>query len=212
MKTSLILIIVSFSFINYAVCQKNKEKPSGEVILEIPKDKKGGFVPAYSEVRSFTKLLNLFSLESGYDSLQLRIWCNYGYLKKRHMIVISNQNGKWNGKLFTLIMNKRSDTLYYLEHKEEKNIGIKDSQWTELIKKMNILKIPSLKSYEYLPKYGSGVDTDYYMIEVATKKKYRFYDYYDPKSEAKNFKEAENLDKFLTILEKEFGFTRTTIR
>jgi hypothetical protein len=212
MKRSFCLIIILLGLINYAVCQKNKEKTSGKVILEIPKDKKGELVREYKTITAYTTLLNLVSLEPGYDSLQLRIWCNYGLLKKSHMVLISNQNGKWQGKLFTLRIDIRSDTLYYLEDRKEKNIEITASQWMELIKKMNILKIPSLKSSEYLPKYRSGVDTDYYMVEVATKNKYRFYDYEDPMGESKNFKEAENLEKFLTILEKEFGFKRTTIR
>lgn len=73
---------------------------------------------------------------------------------------------------------------------------------------MNDLKIPNLVSCEYLPEYGYGADTDYYMVEIANKNKYRFYDYFAPKSTSKQFKEAEAFEKFLTLLEDEFDFIR----
>ena len=186
-----------------AICQ---EKTS----IEIPVDDKGNAVFLYKVARSYAKLLNLPSLETGYDSLQVRIWFNYGNLKKTHLIIISNKEKRWAGTLYRLLVDKKNDTSYFLE-KEKKQKVIPKSGWEKMIRAMNKLKIPALISCEYLSEYGAGVDTEYYMIEVATKNNYRFYDYFDPKEGAKEYKEAAALENFLKKLEKEFLFLRREV-
>ena len=199
----LVLIILSFCTTGNASCQR-------KVSVEIPVDKSGNFVRLYNIKKKYDKILGLPSLENGYDSFQLRVWCNYGNLKKTHLIVISNKAGKWDGTLYRLLIDSKSDTSYFLEKADKKQITPR-SGWGQLISKMNELKIPTLLSYEYLPGYGIGVDGEFYMVEVATQNKYRFYDYYDPRNEAKDYKEAEVLEEFLEILEKEFSFHRHEI-
>lgn len=95
--------------------------------------------------------------------------------------------------------------------KEEKRELLPKSGWQNLIKVMNDLGIPMLKSYEYLPNYEIGFGGYHYMIEVATAKRYRFYDYFNPQDEVKDYPEAAALEKFLTILEREFSFKRDEI-
>lgn len=198
----LTLIILSFCVLENTFCQR-------KVSAEIPVDEKGNFVFLFNVVKKYNKLLDLPSLETGYDSLELRIWCNYGNLKKTHLIIVSNQAGKWDGTLFRLLIDKKNDTSYFLEKKKKLKL-IPKSGWGEMIKAMNELRIPELKSYENLP-YGIGVDGQYYMVEIATKNNYRFYDYFDPQEAPKNYSEAIAFEKFLITLEKEFLFLRREV-
>lgn len=202
---NIVLIIICFCAIGNSNCQSKKT-------VEIPLNKKGNFVLGYNLTKKYNKILGLPPLEEGYDSLQLRIWCTYGNLKKTHLILISNNDGKWNGTLYRLLINRKadSDTSYFLEKEEKRKVTPK-SGWEQLTNNMNELKITVLPSYEYLPGYGIGVDGEFYMIEIATRNKYRFYDYFDPQNEAKDFKEAAALEKFLKILEYEFSFQRNEI-
>lgn len=203
-----VLIIISLSLNSKTFGQKTTDSLSNKIRIEIPTEENGRLVSLYYTTKTYNRLLKLDSLEKGYDSIQIRIWCNYGLLKRRHLVVMSSQKGKWTGKLYVLMINRKNDKEYFIESNEEK-YAVPKSGWGDLIRIMNSLNIPGLVSCDYLTGYGFGVDTDYYMVEIGTKNKYRFYDYFDPKSNSKEYKEAKAIEKFLSVLESEFSFTRS---
>lgn len=121
MKTPGLAIFCLF-LICVSACQTDIKKPNFEEIFkEIPFEKNGDYVSVYKKAKAIANLLELDSLEVGYDSIQVRIWFCYGLLKKTHLIIILNQNSKWGGKFYDLMINAKAGKGYFLE-KKTKNI------------------------------------------------------------------------------------------
>lgn len=206
----IIFIIVSC---DYLFERKNKEK----INYAVYKDISGGDSSySFQRFRHIQENLNLESIENGFDSIQIRIWMNYGLLRKEHLVIFKNDGNKWNGLLIDFESDSKivEDSIgsfgNLTNYAITKEINVSPgSGWKSFIKKLSELKIFTLPDSENVPgmNWGGG-DLPVYSIEIATKKLYRFYTYTLPSSYEKNIPEAKNMEAILKLLEKEFRFKR----
>lgn len=174
--------------------------------VNIPKNVYGKNI-YFSYDSMLARKLNLDDLTKGYDSIQVRIWMNYGLLIRQNVLVIKNNSAEWSAELVT--MNVRGDSIL------EKHISkiIPKSGWKQLTKKLIDFNSLSIQDMSLIPgiKSGGG-DLPVYSFEVCTKSFYRFYSYDDPKLIKKKNADIKNVDAILTLLDEEFDLDRPTLK
>jgi hypothetical protein len=171
---------------------------------EIPTYKDGTEDLFYKLKQQKATQLRLDSLESGYDSLQIRIWYDYALLTQRDLVIIKQTNGKWSGEFYELnaVWNafKNSDTI---TGKKIKSV-IPKSGWDTFIKKLFDLKIMTLPDMDSIPGLQDNwTDGVTYNFEIATKKEYRFYGYHLPEKFEDKFWQAKNITEILKLISDE---------
>ncbi len=144
------------------------------------------------------KQLNIESLETGFDSIQIRIWYEYSLLKKRDLIILKFTQGEWNGTFYSMIVDwdplKTTETIL---SKSVKNVKPK-SGWNNFTKKLVDLKLTTLPNMRDIPGLSDTWDDGTtYAVEIAAGKKYRTYSYHEPEE----FKDYWQANKMLAILE-----------
>lgn len=169
-------------------------------------------IPAFFQSENWNKYflsqraaLNSPSLENGYDSLQIRIWIDHGYLRydSTQLLVITNDRVQTFGSLYkyTPPYDLAEDSTIRISGRFISLRPKKD--WKTVIDSLMSLGIRSLPDYEKL-KYD--LDTDPYgvTVEVAVKNKYRIYYYPDYQIQAKKVPEAKKMLDIMKFLEREF--------
>ena len=204
------LIIIFLSILLFSCDGKDNSsisKPSSKVDTttifkkEIPTYKIGGVDLFYELKKQKEKQLKLDSLESGFDSLQIRIWYDYALLTNRELIVIKRTNHKWTADHYEMIVEW--DALRNTETITTNNVKslIPKSGWHDFITKLSDLKIMTLPNMNDIPglvdKWHDGVT---YNIEVATKKQYRFYGYHLPGKFEDKYWQAKKMTEILTLV------------
>ena len=181
------LIIIFFCILLFSCNGRGNSsisKPSPKVDTttifkkEIPTYKIGGVDLFYELKKQKEKQLKLDSLESGFDSLQIRIWYHDALLINRELIVIKRTNQKWTADHYEMIVEwdvyKNTETITT----NKVTSLIPKSGWYNFITKLLDLKIMTLPNMNDIPgladNWHNGIT---YNIEVATKKQYRFYGY-----------------------------------
>jgi hypothetical protein len=194
-----------------------KTKPKGDTLLQentvkrdIPLTKKGRPDFFYKLNTYQASILKLDSLEIGYDSLQIRIWCNYGLLDVRNVIVIKRNNELWNAELLTVIFDENDSSYMRKPILKERINKIPTSGWSSFINKLVELNVTQLPDQSKVSGYKDilGADGVTYNVEVATMSQYRFYSYWQPNIYKGKYKEAKNIDQILELIEKELSFKR----
>jgi len=210
----------------FTACHQVEPVPAGPwddtvsdstVIMEIPVRKDGyriGKRDLLYEFRYYdAKGLGLDSLESGYNSFQLRAWLGHSMAIIKNVVVIYNTKRRWHATIITY-RNPTQD-----EYKAAKINGpyrkilerreaIPSSGWAGFIKKMLELQVINLPNADDLTGYnGCGADGISYDFEVATRSKYRFFYYCNPDINTAKYWQAKNVLAFAALLEKEFAFT-----
>jgi len=206
----ILLLLPVFSFscktkpaVDTSLQEKNIKK-------EIPLTKKGQPNYFYKLYKYEANQLKLDSLEPGYDSLQIRIWYDYGLLDTQNVIVIKGGNGQWSAELLTLGFNANDSSYLRTPILKERITKVPASGWPSFIKELIELNITRLPDQGKVPGYKDilGADGVSYSVEVATKNEYRFYSYWQPDTYKKAYKEAMNMESALEFLEKELSFKR----
>ena len=87
---------------------------------EIPTYKNGEVDLFYQLKKQKEKQLKLDSLESGFDSLEIRIWYDYALLINRELIVIKRANGKWSAEKYEMVVHTKNKELIYPEELQKK--------------------------------------------------------------------------------------------
>lgn len=156
----------------------------------------------YEELKREAFALQLDSLETGYDSLQYRIWLGHSLAKVRHVVILKLKNKKWAGQLVSF----SKESPYTDAGKNVRNIHPL-SGWDTLVDNLNKLKIASLPHESEVTGYRGegGADGIAYYFEIATLKNYRVYSYSNPGENA-GFWQAGNVLQIANLLEKEFEF------
>ena len=168
---------------------------------EIPTYKDGGVDLFYTLKKQKERQLQLDSLESGYDSLQIRVWYDYALFTNRDLIVIKRTNGKWSADRYEMIVHWD-----YLNNTEtikttKKKFVTPKSGWGYFINKLLELKIMTLPDMNSIPRLQDNwTDGVTYNIEVATKRQYRFYGYHLPEKFEDNFWQAKNMTGILHLI------------
>ncbi len=172
----------------------NRTIPLG-FIREVP-IRKGQEDFFYQNINKEANLLQLDSLETGYDSLQIRIWLGHSMASIKHVVILKLKDQEWKGQLVTF----NQETENTVSSKKVKTI-YPNSGWNNLIDSLHELGIVTLLHETDISGYsGRGTDGITYVFEIATLKKYRAYSYSNPKRMT-NFWQARNVLKIADLLE-----------
>ncbi len=71
------------------------EQPVDTVRKEIPMDQKGRPTFFYKVDKQKAAQLGLKPIESGFDSLEIRIWLDYSMAWNKQLIILTRKNGEW---------------------------------------------------------------------------------------------------------------------
>jgi hypothetical protein len=173
---------------------------------EIPTWRDGRPDLFFSLAQQKGKQLSLQSLESGFDSLQIRIWYDYSLFTQRDLLIISRTNSSWTAFIYNLTVAWDSFTdTEKIKTKKYKGV-IPKNGWDNLINKLIQLKITTLPNMDDIPGLMDGwTDEISYNVEVSTTKMYRFYGYHLPDKFQDKYWQAKNMVDILRLIEKEFG-------
>jgi len=212
LSLNVLLIIIS--------CQKKKNyikeftlhrNNSDTLLKDIPLSRNGSQTIFARFKYNYEKKLCLKTLENGFDSAQIRIWCNLvsrppGY---EYLIIFENNEGIWSGSIlsYSALYNKLDhfsiDSLITFHSKKIQPKG----GWKDFMDRIFSLQLLTLLDYNHISNYPSFTDPGVVTFEIATKHIYRFYSYEAPYDSKEKIKEAEYVTQILDLLEKEFGIT-----
>jgi len=169
----------------------------------------------YEMILDYSKELKIENLKNGYDSLQIRIWYDYSIYPERKVVILKYNNSVWTATLYKMkldtdIDNYR-DTLKTLKQfiSVEKEDLIPKNNWSSFINKLLTLKILNLPIVDELKGCTSEVDDGVeYLVEVASRNKYRFYTFANPETVKNDCWQAQNMIEILNLIDNELKKTQ----
>jgi len=162
-------------------------------------------------INDYSHQLKLESLKNGFDSLQIRIWFDYSIVPERRLFIIKRKKSKWIAISYKMTLNL--DSTYQVDSLKTidkfKSIKMEELKpkngWNNFMNKLLSLKITTLPNSEEIKGFESDMDDGIlYMIEIATKDKYRFYYYENPEELKDKFWQAKNLVDIIQLIKSEF--------
>lgn len=155
----------------------------------------------YALKKQKEKQLNLDSLESGYDSLQIRIWYDYALIKDQELIVIRRTNGQWSAAHYEMIVDwDYSNDKDSIETFKVTAVTPK-SGWNKFMRELEEYYITTLPDMNNIPGLiDSWTDGVGYNVEIATKKQYRFYNFHMPEEFSDKFWEAKKMTQIIKLI------------
>lgn len=171
----------------------------------------------YSLTGQKAKQLHLDDLETGFDSIQIRVWLCPALRTYRQLYTIQKDQNGWSGWRYDMEVDwdarKLTDTVK--KHTKEKLKPKTD--WNAVAQKLIDRKITTLPDMDDIagiwfkinPETGDTMinmvmDGITYCFEVATSDSYRFYSYGNPKHYQGDFWQARNVIEIIDILKTEF--------
>jgi len=134
---------------------------------EIPRYESGELSVYFESTRKNEKLLELDTIENGFDSLQIRIWYHYPKFRPpKNIFIIKNQNSKWTSLLYSY----DTDSIETITPKSS------ISRTLDKLFLYDILTLPNMHDIDGLE--DNWVDGESYTIEISDKKHYRLYNYH----------------------------------
>lgn len=154
------------------------------------------------EIRTQAKILSLQTIETGFDSLQIRIWCDYSIVPERKLIILKNKNSNWSAEIYEITIN--SDKNEEIEGKKIRKISPKNGwdKFTNQLLQLDIINLPDMKNI--LAKNETFDDATTYTVEIASQNKYRVYAYEMPSEYQQRYREAKQFTLILKLIENEF--------
>lgn len=204
-----LLVVILWSCQNDLKHENNTiQKANADTIeTEIPSNKFGR--PTY-DYRAFVKLVAALGLEdisNGYDSIQIRVLRPLKSHKKVQLIVMKKIKGnKWEGVAYNFRVTGSLDSNNIKVTDTARRFLQPQSGWNFFSTTILNLQITSLPDIDKINGYEIGADGDLFTFEIATKKYYRFYQYWEPKSFENKFWQAKNVVKIFELIDKEFNF------
>ena len=196
-------IIFPFSFAIWASCSQashhaNANKSKQSVAMDIRSDTTGY---EFHNVRELSRQLKLKPIDTGFDSLQIRVWFDHSLAKRKHLVIIERQNDEWMGQLYEMQVDC-VDTLDYNFVKQYEKRSIKPvSGWQHLINELYRNNVQQLFGNN-----GGGADGIAYSVEILTAGTYTYYCFHDP-AVAKDRNGESDMANIIALLEREFNFT-----
>jgi len=200
-----IIVIIIISFL--ASC-------SEQTAVEVAKFKKD--IPArfndrpelfYALSQQRALQLKIDTLQSGFDSLQIRIWYDYALFDLRELLIIRCTNASWSAATYIMKVDWDSSSNAQLKPTNIKIVTPKNG-WDSFTAKLFALQIMSLPDMDNIPGLRNGwADGVSYNVEVATKKIYRYYSYHMPDKFADKYSQARNMTNILKLAEEELGIS-----
>ena len=181
----------------------NKIQPDS-VLKDIPVGNRGEYFSSYIFTRQIEKKLNLDELEKGYDSIQIRIWRGFANTDSSQLIILKSQNDEWKGFVgnFKFFFNERNELISINKKIEQKSPR---SSWNGFMRRINEMKINDLPDCNELSNYPQISGGENFIFEIATKRKYRIYNYPEPDMAKDEIWQAKNVIEIFELIEYEFG-------
>jgi hypothetical protein len=170
---------------------------------EIPTDIFGAVDIFYQTAKDRQQQLGLDSLENGSHDLQIRVWYNFSSVKDRKLVIITNKDNNWTAAVYDFQVDRTGETETMLSKKIRQ--ASPKSGWQAFSKKLLDLKTLMLPNQDDVEGYSAGDGGTTYSVEVATKKQYRFYNYWQPQEYQNRFWQAKNMTEMLQLFETELG-------
>jgi hypothetical protein len=160
---------------------------------------------SYKSDKYKEKQLGLENLESGFETLQIRLWVDYALYKGKELYIIKNRNGKWTAEVYKMMTGRSVEGEDSIISKEIKNVTPK-SGWDSLLTNLLNLKIATLPNMNNIlglvDMIDDGVD---FNIEIASKYQYRFYGYHSPEYFQDKFWQAKNMTQIVKLIREELN-------
>ncbi|MBO9632759.1 MAG: hypothetical protein J7578_06540 [Chitinophagaceae bacterium] len=153
-------------------------------------------------------LLNISSLENGFDSLEIRIWYAYALTDKEQLVIIKHTGTQWAAQINTLTFHYGNNNDSILSISKQSVDRFPRSGWDSLMLNLKNLDFFILPDHKQLQNYHTGTDSDAITVEFATKNTYRIYTYIQPSRYTTTFKEAVKIENIMDLIEREFEFAR----
>ncbi len=209
----LVLLILMTLYIANVSCYNDSSKKSELKI--IPNDSFIREIPAWYEKDNLTQkvlaklhtLLELESLQNGFDSLQIRILIDCGN-KISNLVVLDRREDKWNAVFYSF-------KIYYDEKLdfEIQKLNIKSrfpkSGWKSFYEDLIETGVIDLPDHmKFYPEYNLPTDGDRVLVEISTLKKYRLYEYPELVLNSNIAEGPGKLLQALKLIETEFTYKR----
>ena len=160
---------------------------------------------SYKSDKYKEKQLGLENIESGFETLQIRLWVDYALYKGKELYNIKNKNGKWSAEFYKMMTERNEEGEDSIVSKEIKNVT-PTSGWDSLLTNLVNLKIVTLPNMDNIPglvdMIDDGVD---FNIEIASKYQYRFYGYHSPEYFQDKFWQAKNMTQIVKLIREELN-------
>ncbi len=170
------------------------------IIKEIPFNSRGEYVKKFNRIAESTKTLKLQPLFKGFDSIYIRLWYEYSFEDKMQIVELLKTDSGYLGKYY-FIENFNSDSTNAKITTINKS---PKSTWENVFQKLSSFNIEKLPSWTDVKNYNPPMDGSSVTVEVATKVKYKFYQYLAPKNN-RDLIEADNMEKIMETIEEEFN-------
>jgi hypothetical protein len=199
-------IILLWTFLTS--CSGQTSTDSTQFVKEIPTYNNGEQDLFYKLTQQKVKQLKIDTLQSGYDSLQIRIWYDYALVSLRKLIIFKRTNNNWTATAYTMTVEWNAFKLTDKIKTKKAEILSPKNGWDSFFKNLFALHITTLPNMDNIPGLFDGwTDGISYNVEIATKKQYRFYTYHLPDKFQDKFWQAKNMVDILKLIETEFGIT-----
>lgn len=209
------LIITSFITLSViSICCHNnynkkpelKSTPNDTVTRDIPEWYASGNFTQKMDKRLNT-LLQLESLQDGFDSLQIRVWIECGS-NISSLIVLERKGNQWNAVFYSFKIYKKEK--FDFDIRDFKTvIKLPESGWesfSENLLKTGIIDLPD--HIKFSPRYNLPNDAYRVSVEIGMLKKYRRYEYPELGLNSNISEGPGKLNQALKLIEREFNYKR----
>jgi len=177
---------------------------SDSVIKDIPE-----FFQQKSWKDNFERLqasLGIERIDNGFIEWQIRLWIGHGYGKKdsSQLVIFKKENNKIIGVLYTYIHPYGPTFDTTAKFFKGITLLLPIYGWEDFIDRLEKLEIYNLPDFKKIKGYEIAMDSYGVTVEIATKNKYRIYDYPDYEGNIYQIEEAKNIFIIMKMIEEEF--------
>ncbi len=203
----LVFIFVSCNSVND---NKIQNLDSNAISRDIPLDKRGKPKSIYNKKNEIESKVGLKTMETGFDTMQIRIWYGVALSDSLQLLVLEDDKVKWTGRFYQIKYQYSNSRDSIVSCSKSIHLITPKSGWTYAKQKLLSLGILTLPDSGEIPDYSICNDGSGVTIEVATKNKYRIYNYPCINAQ-KGIWQADSISKIIQVLEEEFEFKRLAI-
>lgn len=191
-------------------CQNSttgQKDPDQSIVRDLPPD---GMEPGslFASLKLIRDSLRLDTLENGFDSLEIRIWLSYSFTLRQQLVVIKSQRGTTTGCFYDFEpqLNSSGDSLDSFRITRVPKYP--NSSLSYFLDTLYVYRILTLPGYEKSEKYLDSTHPNEMTVEVATKNKYRLYQYPIPTYQLSG--DARTIKDILKLITNEFNIPPVT--
>jgi hypothetical protein len=201
-------LIISLSCNSFPAKVQNENRCPGKTVKQdIPVYPDGRRILSYVYASQISEQLGLENIESGYDSLQIRVWLDPFPSDKHSIVAIRRNNHRWSAVVYRYFADYTKTTAKITE--SEMQLMDPKSGWDKFLYKLNTSEISGLPDYRKIPAYNDNyTHGSHYAVEIATCSTYRLFEYRNPALHPEVV-EAKTFNEFIRLITHEFSIQLT---